>query len=103
MHFNVRRVALAACVLTLLSGTAAHAAKKKKPVPVPVAPPPAVTVAPPEKITSVEGITEYRLSNGLRVLLFPDPSKQTITVNVTYLVGSRHERQSGGGDQQASA
>ncbi len=91
MHFNVRRVALAACVLTLLSGTAAHAAKKKKPVPVPVAPPPAVTVAPPEKVTSVEGITEYRLSNGLRVLLFPDPSKQTITVNVTYLVGSRHE------------
>jgi len=44
-----------------------------------------------EKVTSVEGITEYRLANGLRVLLFPDPSKQTITVNVTYLVGSRHE------------
>ena len=32
----------------------------------------------PEKITSVEGITEYRLANGLRVLLFPDPSKPTI-------------------------
>ncbi|HQQ78955.1 MAG TPA: pitrilysin family protein [Thermoanaerobaculia bacterium] len=45
----------------------------------------------PEKITSVEGITEYRLANGLRVLLFPDPSKPTITVNVTYLVGSRNE------------
>ena len=89
MHFNFR-VALAAISLTLLSGNAAHAAKKK-PVPVPVAPPPAVTVAPPEKVTSVEGITEYRLSNGMRVLLFPDPSKQTITVNVTYLVGSRHE------------
>lgn len=41
--------------------------------------------------TSVEGITEYRLDNGLRVLLFPDQTKQTITVNVTYLVGSRHE------------
>jgi zinc protease len=39
----------------------------------------------------VEGITEYRLPNGLRVLLFPDPSKPTVTVNVTYLVGSRHE------------
>ncbi|MBU6377911.1 MAG: insulinase family protein [Gammaproteobacteria bacterium] len=48
-------------------------------------------LAPPEKVTSVEGITEYRLANGLRVLLFPDPSKSTITVNVTYLVGSRHE------------
>lgn len=40
---------------------------------------------------SVEGITEYQLANGLKVLLFPDPGKQTITVNVTYLVGSRHE------------
>jgi zinc protease len=45
-----------------------------------------------EKVTAVEGITEYRLkSNGLKVLIFPDPSKQTLTVNITYLVGSRHE------------
>jgi len=40
---------------------------------------------------SVEGITEYRLPNGLKVLLFPDASRPTVTVNVTYLVGSRHE------------
>jgi zinc protease len=40
---------------------------------------------------SVEGITEYRLANGLKVLLFPDSSRPTVTVNVTYLVGSRHE------------
>jgi zinc protease len=40
---------------------------------------------------SVEGITEYRLDNGLRVLLFPDATKPTTTVNVTYLVGSRQE------------
>ncbi|MBI4892787.1 MAG: insulinase family protein [Acidobacteria bacterium] len=44
-----------------------------------------------QKVTSVEGITEYRLPNGLRVLLFPDPTKSNITVNVTYMVGSRHE------------
>jgi zinc protease len=44
-----------------------------------------------ERGATVEGITEYRLANGLRVLLFPDQSKQTVTVNVTYLVGSRHE------------
>lgn len=50
-----------------------------------------VLLAPPVKVTTVEGITEYRLQNGLRVLLFPDQSKQTITVNVTYLVGSKHE------------
>ena len=43
------------------------------------------------KVTTVEGITEYNLKNGLRVLLFPDQSKPTITVNITYLVGSRHE------------
>ena len=42
-------------------------------------------------VTTVEGITEYRLDNGLRVLLFPDQSKQTATVNITYMVGSRHE------------
>jgi zinc protease len=42
-------------------------------------------------VTSVEGITEYVLGNGLRVLLFPDSSKETVTVNLTYLVGSRME------------
>ena len=45
----------------------------------------------PQKFTSVEGITEYRLPNGLKVLLFPDASKPTVTVNMTYLVGSRQE------------
>ncbi|MEC5215147.1 zinc protease [Actimicrobium sp. GrIS 1.19] len=43
------------------------------------------------RVSSIEGITEYRLPNGLKVLLFPDVSKPTITVNVTYLVGSRQE------------
>ncbi|MBK9250898.1 MAG: insulinase family protein [Proteobacteria bacterium] len=43
------------------------------------------------KVAEVEGISEYRLANGLRVLLFPDQSKPTITINMTYLVGSRHE------------
>lgn len=47
--------------------------------------------AAPVKVTSVEGITEYKLGNGMKVLLFPDPSKATITVNVTYLVGSASE------------
>jgi zinc protease len=44
-----------------------------------------------DRVTSVEGITEYKLANGLHFLLFPDPTKQTITVNATYLVGSRYE------------
>ncbi len=50
---------------------------------------------PPAGITamqSVEGVTEYRLNaNGLRILLAPDDSKPSTTVNMTYLVGSRHE------------
>ena len=49
------------------------------------------------KVTSVEGITEYSLDNGLHLLVFPDPSKPTITVNITYLVGSRHEGTGEGG------
>jgi zinc protease len=54
--------------------------------------------APPPKlpagvqfVRTVEGIDEYRLANGLKVLLYPDNAKPTVTVNVTYMVGSRHE------------
>ena len=42
-------------------------------------------------VTAVEGIAEYRLPNGLQVLLVQDDSKPTTTVNLTYRVGSRHE------------
>jgi len=48
--------------------------------------PPGVTRGP-----SVEGITEYRLANGLQVLLFPDESSANFMANITYMVGSRHE------------
>lgn len=47
--------------------------------------------ATPQPVAAAEGISEYRLDNGLRVVLFPDNSKPVTTVNVTYLVGSRHE------------
>ncbi len=42
-------------------------------------------------VATVEGISEYKLSNGARVLLFPDASRPTISINMTVLVGSRHE------------
>jgi zinc protease len=45
----------------------------------------------PELFASIEGISEYRLPNGLRVVLFPDASRPSTTVNITYFVGSRHE------------
>jgi zinc protease len=46
---------------------------------------------PPKKVATVEGITEYRLDNGARILLFPEQSAAKVTVNMTVLVGSRHE------------
>jgi zinc protease len=48
--------------------------------------PPGVTAGP-----SVEGVTQYTLDNGLKVVFFPDASKPTTTVAITYRVGSRHE------------
>jgi len=53
----------------------------------------AVTLPPGvEQVTHVEGITEYRIDhNGFRFLLAPDGSRPSVTVNMTYLVGSRHE------------
>jgi zinc protease len=54
----------------------------------------ALAAAPPKPFTAVteaEGISEYALPNGLHVLFAPDESQPTVTVNVTYLVGSRHE------------
>ena len=48
--------------------------------------PPGVVQGP-----AAEGITEYRFANGFKLLMFPDDSKPTVTVNITYLVGSRHE------------
>ncbi len=53
--------------------------------PLPAPPPPAI------KLRSLEGIDEYVLGNGLRVLVFPDPTQSTVTVNITYFVGSKHE------------
>jgi zinc protease len=47
--------------------------------------------AAPQKTATIEGVTEYRLDNGLRVLSVPDAGTETLTVHITYLVGSRHE------------
>ena len=92
-------------LLPLLLVAACGGAKPATTVPAPPAtgatPAPAVASAAPavataapaaaQKVRTVEGITEYRLGNGLQVLLFPDPTQSTLTVNITYLVGSRHE------------
>lgn len=96
------RFSLPVCAAAgLLAAAALFAPAPSPPAAVAAAPAPAAipTAAPAapadtatlEEVASVEGITEYRLSNGLRVLLFPDPSQASVTVNVTYFVGSRHE------------
>ncbi len=45
----------------------------------------------PQKSAAIEGVTEWRLANGLKLLTLPDPGADTITLHITYLVGSRHE------------
>jgi len=80
-----------AAVLLALASSFAWAQKPATPPPAKGNVPAATAGAKPVKVGEVEGISEYRLPNGLRVLLFPDQSKPTVTVNVTYLVGSRVE------------
>src|ERR1700689_2379708 len=43
------------------------------------------------KKTSMAGIKPYDYPHGLRVLLYPDGSSPKVTVEMTYMVGSRHE------------
>ena len=85
-----RRLALAMLLPALLGPTLASA---QRPATRPAARPAAAAARnnTAKLVTSVEGVTEYTLPNGLRVLLVPDQSKPTVTVNINYLVGSRHE------------
>lgn len=50
-----------------------------------------VRAVAPQKVATVEGMTEYQLENGLRVLLYPDASQAKFSVTMNVLVGSRHE------------
>ncbi|HEX8441051.1 pitrilysin family protein [Archangium sp.] len=87
-RFRLLVAALLVASAPALAQAPAPSAPAAKVAPLPRGKAKAGALAP---FTSVEGITEYRLANGLRVLLFPDPTKPTVTVNVTYFVGSRHE------------
>src|SRR5262245_46039214 len=87
-------VALVACKSAPEAAPTKPVAQAAPPAaPAPAAKPPAPPPPPaaPTVVASVEGLTEYRLDNGLRVLLFPDTSQPRITVNLVYFVGSRHE------------
>ncbi len=45
----------------------------------------------PKFIGNVEGIKEYSLNNGMKVLLIPDASQSNMVVNIVYNVGSKDE------------
>ncbi len=45
----------------------------------------------PQYVSNIEGIKEYRLVNGLQVLLVPDPTQSNMIINIVYRVGSRNE------------
>jgi zinc protease len=45
----------------------------------------------PKFVTAVEGIKEYNLPNGLKILLIPDAAQSNVVVNIVYNVGSRNE------------
>ena len=81
------RIVLAA-LLPALFVLLLQPARAADPAPTPVPPPAPGT---PQKIVTVEGLTEYHLDNGLRVVLFPDPAPSKVTVISTVLVGSRME------------
>ena len=49
------------------------------------------TKAETKELVTIEGITSYQMDNGLKILLYPDDSASTVTVNMTVFVGSRHE------------
>lgn len=88
----IQKAFIAGTALLLLTGQVnAQTKAKTNAKPAATAKAGTASLPAPVRVTSVEGITEYRLGNGMQVLLFPDPSKPTITVNVTYKVGSRHE------------
>ena len=74
---SIRPLALACALLAGLTVAQAQAA---------TALPKGVTAGP-----CVEGVCEYTLANGMRVLLFPDNSKPVDTVNIVYGVGSAYE------------
>lgn len=88
LHNKAKKVSMtlaASAVMFALSGCAANDA--------PVVTNPKVTtdVASFEYVRNVEGIDEYMLSNGMKVLLYPDPAQPKTLVNITYRVGSVHE------------
>ncbi|QNP41873.1 M16 family metallopeptidase [Lysobacter solisilvae (ex Woo and Kim 2020)] len=90
-RFAPRALVLALVPACAFALAAAHAAGTTVPAATTTTP---AAIALPRHVSAgpcIEGICEYTLGNGLRVLLFPDASTPTVTVNLAYGVGSVHE------------
>jgi zinc protease len=89
MRLTARLPSQLAPLLAALSLLAAAPAAMAQTAPVQAtvpAIPPGMSAGP-----AMGGIAEYRLANGLKVLLVEDHSQPLITTNIVYMVGSRHE------------
>ncbi len=73
---TMKKILLALSLLTMFSATQYVNAQKSE---------------APKLVTSIEGIKEYSLSNGMQILLMPDASQSNMVVNIVYHVGSKHE------------
>lgn len=51
----------------------------------------AATGGAPTYVGKVENVQEYKMANGMQVLLLPDATQNNVLVNIVYNVGSRHE------------
>ncbi|AQW90364.1 M16 family metallopeptidase [Elizabethkingia anophelis] len=45
----------------------------------------------PKFVSNIEGVKQYTMNNGLKVLLIPDASQSNVIVNIVYNVGSKNE------------
>ncbi|PUB25033.1 putative Zn-dependent peptidase, partial [Elizabethkingia sp. YR214] len=45
----------------------------------------------PKFATNIEGVKQYTMNNGMKVLLIPDASQSNVIVNIVYNVGSKNE------------
>ncbi|MCK9684632.1 M16 family metallopeptidase [Scleromatobacter humisilvae] len=87
------REAALAVLLAAIAGAPVLAQTAPARKPARAASAPATAPAPAAFVRELGGIQEYRLANGLQILLFPDAGQSTTSVNITYRVGSRFEGQ----------
>lgn len=88
-RFSLAKTLLSSAVVFTLSACSSNSSESD--IAVKANPKMATQAAKIEYVRNVEGIDEYTLTNGMKVLLYPDPAQPKTLVNITYRVGSIHE------------